>query len=206
MSSVAFPTSYRMLYALPSKDYRFRLSCCYHHLLCAYLLVHLSAHFAIAEGSAALPASSSCALKVAAYTMIALSDTISVLYTTLILFFLRYSDNILTPLKNQPITFDRVWKNIYIHYVPGILLRLLQFDDSSSVLTEVGVKKAALLFSTALTLLWVIACWNIFDKTYGVVYKKSRLKGETVRDLLLPWCLTAGLAHIVMRVRYYSIE
>ena len=132
----------RMVHFLGDQNWRFRLSCFYSHLVTLTLLsiswshishhslLYLSTSFPLPPG---LPDLAEVTLpyltglnSVALVTTRHVSDFIAALFTGLMAF-LIFSDNsdIITPLENQPVTIFRVWNNVYIHYVPAGVLRLV---------------------------------------------------------------------------------
>ena len=56
----------------------------------------------------------------------------ALLFTALLTFFIVNKSNksLVTPVQNQPITVFRIWNNVYIHYIPAVILRLIKgFND-----------------------------------------------------------------------------
>ncbi|GMI43643.1 hypothetical protein TrCOL_g2914 [Triparma columacea] len=200
--------SYRMVHFLGDQNWRFRLSCFYSHLVTLTLLsiswshishhtlLYLSTSFPLPPG---LPDLAEVTLpyltvlnSVALVTTRHVSDFIAALFTGLMAF-LIFSDNsdIITPLENQPVTIFRVWNNVYIHYVPAGVLRLVGGGE-----VEGNFSDKCLVAAVSLILLWLCCFWNFFDDAYGLALKNPSQnkngKKEMVRDRIILWCGAAA--------------
>ncbi|GMI07949.1 hypothetical protein TrLO_g74 [Triparma laevis f. longispina] len=180
--------SWRQVYFLLPPMYKHRLSCYYTHAMTVYstfmLVLWVTSRVQLLEGeypnrylTEVLPVYH-VLMKNATVIACRLSDLISVLFTILLSFFIyqkKFGDpknQIVTPLQNQPVTPYRIWNNIYIHYLPGQFIRLLEVPGVANYL-KYSYNKRALTISTLFVLTWFGNYYKRFDKCYGLKYNKN---------------------------------
>ncbi|GMH85751.1 hypothetical protein TrVE_jg1706 [Triparma verrucosa] len=204
--------SWRQVYFLLPVMYKHRLSCYYTHAMTIYslfmLTLWITSRVQLLETSypnrylvAVLPYYH-ILMKNATVIACRLSDLISVLFGILLSFFIyqkKFGDpknQIVTPLQNQPVTPYRIWNNIYIHYIPGQLIRLLEVPGVANYL-KYSYNKRALVVSTLFVLTWFATYYKKFDACYGLKYNTS--KDRHVRDDIFPFCAVGGFIFLATR-------